>query len=251
MDTLRDIKMGNELNFFGHIVAPDIRMLHDMDGVLYDMEWFRTAKDTELYYMYRDMYRNEKEHEAIKSQHLRYDITIIPPQMLGKEYVKTAGHYHPNVPGASTSYSELYQVLEGEANYLFQKMAGESVEDVAIINAKAGDIVVVPPGYGHITINSSNKTLKMANWVCSDFSSMYHPIKEHAGAAYYLLEKGYVPNPKYTKIPAIRYLKPAEASMLGLAKGEDMYNLISDLSKLDFLKNPHLYSAMFSKVLAK
>jgi hypothetical protein len=125
------------------------------------------------------------------------------------------------------------------------------VEDVAIIYAKAWDIVVVPPGYGHITINSSNKTLKMANWVCSDFSSMYHPIKEHAGAAYYLLEKGYVPNPKYTKIPAIRYLKPAEASMLGLAKGEDMYNLISDLSKLDFLKNPHLYSAMFSKVLAK
>ncbi len=237
--------MGNELNFFGHVVSPDIRMLYDMNGVLYDTEWFQTAKNTELYYMYRDMYRNEKEHEAIKSQHLRYDITIIPPQMLGKEYVKTAGHYHPNVPGAPTSYSELYQVLEGEADYLFQKMNGETLEDVVCIKAIAGDIVIVPPGYGHVTINSSNKTLKMANWVCNDFSSMYQPIKEHAGAAYYLLKNGYVPNSKYTKIPAIRYLKPTDASILGLAKGEDMYNLINDLSKLDFLKNPHLYDTMY------
>ncbi|MGD9779345.1 glucose-6-phosphate isomerase family protein [Methanomethylovorans sp.] len=242
--------MGKELNFFGHIKKPDIRMLHDMDDVLYDTEWSRTAKNTELYYMYRDLYRNEKEHEAIRSQQLRYDITVIPPQMLGKEYVKTAGHYHPNVPGAHVSYAELYQVLEGEANYLLQRMTEENVEDVVVVEAKAGDIIMVPPGYGHITINSSAKTLKMANWVCSEFSSMYDPIKEHSGAAYYLLGTGYVGNPEYTNIPPIRYLKPTDPSMLGLAKGEDMYNLVSDLSKLDFLKNPHLYSAMFSKLLA-
>ena len=243
--------MGKELNFFGHIKKPDIRMLHDMDEVLYDMEWGRTAKNTELYYMYRDLSRNEKEHEAIKSKKLRYDITVIPPQMLGKEYVKTAGHYHPNVPGASVSYAELYQVLEGEANYLLQRMEGGSIEDVVVVEAKAGDIILVPPGYGHITINSSDKVLKMANWVSGEFSSMYEPIKEHAGAAYYLLEKGYVPNPKYTKAPPIRHLKPADASILGLAKGEDMYNLVNDLGKLDFLKSPQLYSEMFSKVLAK
>lgn len=243
--------MGKALNFFGHVKEPDIRMLHDMNGVLYDLEWGRTAEDTELYYMYRDMYRNETEHEAIKSRHLRYDITIIPPQMLGKEYVKTAGHYHPNIPGASISYAELYQVLEGEANYLLQRMDGESVEDFVVVKAKAGDIVLVPPGYGHITINSSDKILKMANWVCSDFSSMYEPIKEYSGGAYYLLEEGYVPNPKYTNVPAIRYLKPTDPSLIGLAKGEDMYNLVNDLNKLDFLKNPHASIVMFSKVLER
>ncbi|MGB3907317.1 MAG: glucose-6-phosphate isomerase family protein [Methanomethylovorans sp.] len=242
--------MGNELNFFGHIRTPDIRMLHDIDDVLYDTEWSRTAKNTELYYMYRDLYRNEKEHEAIRSQHLRYDITVIPPQMLGKEYVKTAGHYHPTVPGASVSYAELYQVLEGKANYLLQRKSAKGIEDVVVVDAEAGDIVMVPPGYGHITINSSSETLKMANWVCSEFSSMYDPIKERSGAAYYLLGTGYVANPKYSDIPPIRYLKPIDPSILELAKGEDMYNLVNSLDKLDFLKRPHLYDAMFSNILS-
>ncbi|MBC7086071.1 MAG: glucose-6-phosphate isomerase [Methanomethylovorans sp.] len=243
--------MGKELNFFGHIVEPDIRMLHDMDDVLYDQEWARSAKDRELYYMYRDLYRNEKEHLSIKSHNLRYDITVIPPQMLGREYIKTAGHYHPNVPGTAVSYAELYQVLEGEANYLLQKMAEGKVADVVVIEAKAGDIILVPPGYGHITINASDKVLKMANWVCREFSSLYEPIKNHAGAAYYLLESGYVQNPKYPEVPPIRFLRPVDTLILGLAKCEDMYNLVSNLDRLDFLKNPHLYSSVFSELFEK
>ena len=39
------------------------------------------------------------------------------------------------------------------------------------------DKVLVPPGYGHITINRSNKTLKMANFVARNFSSLYDPIQ--------------------------------------------------------------------------
>ena len=108
---------------------------------------------------------------------------------------------------------------------------------------------MAPPGYGHITINSSSER-KMANWVCSEFSSMYDPIKERSGAAYYLLGTGYVANPKYSDIPPIRYLKPIDPSILELAKGEDMYNLVNSLDKLDFLKRPHLYDAMFSNILS-
>ena len=29
---------------------------------------------------------------------LRYDITVIYPGLIGSEYVKTLGHYHPKVP---------------------------------------------------------------------------------------------------------------------------------------------------------
>ena len=42
--------------------------------------------------------------------------------MLGSEYVKTVGHYHPPVPGTDVSYPEIYQVLDGSATYLLQKV---------------------------------------------------------------------------------------------------------------------------------
>lgn len=241
--------MTKELNFNGKIQTPDVRMLHDMNDVMYDSKWSSSAENKELYYMYRDLYKNEKDHEKIESKQLRYDITIIPPQTLGEEYVKTAGHYHPNVPEHHISYAEVYQVLEGEAVYLLQKASEDAIEDVIVVEAKAKDIVVIPPDYGHITINKSDKELMMANWVSREFSSMYTTIKEHAGGTYFLLKDGYKQNPKYTNLPAIRYMKPTDPKMMGLKQNEDMYELINNIEKLDFLNNPQNYVDFFKNVL--
>jgi len=79
---------------------PDIRYLNDMKEVIYDKKWLKTAPNLVLYYMYRGIK---------KEGNLRYDITVIPSRMLGKEFVKTKGHEHIG------EYGELYMVLEGEA----------------------------------------------------------------------------------------------------------------------------------------
>ncbi len=183
----------NELEFGGKVKEPDVRMLRDMDDVLYDRRWAEGAEDQELYYMYRDLFLSRRDADLFVEEGIRYDITIIPPRMLGLEYVKTAGHYHPQVPGQSVTYPEVYEVLEGEATYLFQR---EDLSDVVVVRAMEGDKVVVPPGYGHITINESNKRLKMANFVARGFSSIYEPIKERGGGAYFLTEDGFVENPR-------------------------------------------------------
>ncbi|WMW22043.1 glucose-6-phosphate isomerase family protein [Methanolobus mangrovi] len=240
--------MGNELNFGGNLYRPDIRMLHDMDEVVYNQEWLRSQENIELYYMYRDLSRNESDHKKIVEHGLRYDITIIPPAMLGDEYVKTAGHYHPPVPGQDLSYAELYQVLEGEATYLLQKAEGDRVVDVIVCEAKAGDLALVPPGYGHITINTSGKRLKMANWVCRDFASLYDPIKKLFGGAYYLLTGGFEKNPDYGEVPDIRFIKPMDYPEAGLFCGNDMYEIVNDLNKLDFLVHPQDHMDIFGKI---
>lgn len=84
---------------------------------------------------------------------LRYDITVIPPAKLGKEYVKTVGHYHRKAPKVNVSYTEVYQVLEGSAIYFMQK-AGKKGRalDIAVVEAEIGDIVFIQSDYGHITI---------------------------------------------------------------------------------------------------
>ena len=86
--------------------VPDVRTLYDMREVIADKQWLKTAENFELYYMYRELARSKEELELMQEFGLRYDITVIPPAKLGKEYIKTAGHYHPKIPKADISYSE-------------------------------------------------------------------------------------------------------------------------------------------------
>lgn len=170
-------------------VDPNIRYIKDLENVLYDKEWFQNQENFEAYYMYRGI----KEEKG-----LRYDITIIPFRMFGKEFPKTKGHYHPK------QYGEIYTVLEGKAFYLLQK---KDLSDVFVVKADKGDFVVIPPEYGHITINPGNKELKMANWVSPNFESEYSEIEEKNGASYFYTTNGWIKNTNYKNISNLRFEK--------------------------------------------
>jgi glucose-6-phosphate isomerase len=208
-----------------------IRMLFDMKDVVYDKEWMSGQKNIPLYYMYRDVSFSESDARRIKAYHLRYDITVIPPRNLGIEYVKTYGHYHP-LASAGLTYPEVYEVIEGEADYLLQKRDDDKIIDVVVIKAKKGDKVLIPPNYGHVTINPSNKRLKMANLVSRDFSSVYEPIKEKGGAAYFELTSGFTWNENYEDLPEIRFIESTFD-----APG-NIYDLIDEPNKLAYLVDP-------------
>ncbi|MDI6811631.1 MAG: glucose-6-phosphate isomerase family protein [archaeon] len=235
-----------ELTFGKRTFFPDVRKLEEMKEVVCDKQFLARANmDMELYYMFRDVSRDEEDAKEIEERGLRYDITIIPPNTLGLEFVKTAGHYHPYLQGSNLTYPELYEVLEGEAHYLLQrreeKQGIETITDVVVVEAKSGDKVLIPPNYGHVTINPSESRLKMANWVARAFSSIYEPIKRKGGAAYFELTTGeFIKNERYEEVPAIRYAKPADIEVKGieLNKKVAMYELLKHPEKLDFLIQP-------------
>ncbi len=202
-------------------------------------------EDFDAYYMFRDVYYSRQDREKIREKELRYDITVIPPNNIGGEYIKTYGHYHPEVE-KGLSYTEIYEVLEGSALYLLQKEENDTVTDVVVVEASQGDKVVIPPNYGHVTINPSNKLLKMANWVHRDFSSDYKPFESRRGACYYLTHEGWVKNETYSKTPTLRFVQP-NSKPLGLKKSEEMYKLVKDLDKLEFLWVPSQYKQLFEE----
>ncbi|NYT02456.1 MAG: glucose-6-phosphate isomerase [Methanosarcinales archaeon] len=220
-----------------------------MSEVLYDQEWLKGQENLELYYMYRDLYLSRADRDRLLEHDLRYDITVIPPRTLGSEYVKTAGHYHPLVPGQSVSYPEIYEVLEGEALYLLQN---EDASDVVAVKATAGDKVLIPPGYGHITINPSNKRLKMANFIARSFSSNYGPIKERKGAAYYCTTQGYVRNREYPSPGDLRQASPLAREKLrelGMSRSREMYSLVREPHRLEMLTSPQKHAGLFADAL--
>jgi glucose-6-phosphate isomerase len=229
-------------------VRPTVRMLFEMKDVIYDKEWLSRASNFELYYMYRELSLSKNDAITMREHGLRYDITVIPPRMLGCEFVKTAGHYHPKVPGTDITFPEMYEVLSGEANYMMQRSEGDRIKDVIMIKAKQGDIVVIPPGYGHLTINASNRILKMANWVATDFLSIYSPMKEKRGGAYYQLQQGMIKNPCYDHVPEMRFFRPTNLKELGLTRNKEMYGLVRDIRKLEFLTRPQDYGSLFEEI---
>jgi len=172
---------------------PDIRFLNDMKKVLYDREWAKTAPNLELYYMYRGLKKKDG---------LRYDITIIPPRMLGKEFVRTKGNRN------SKNFPELYTVLEGKAIFLIQRSKGEIIQDLSAIIAEKGDWIKIPSKYAVITINPSRKNLKLGNWVSEKNKNIYKELEEMQGACYFYTKAGWVKNKNYEKIPKIRFQKP-------------------------------------------
>jgi len=171
---------------------PDIRKLKDMEDVLLNKEVAKSNPEQEIYYMYRGL----KEENG-----LRYDITVIPPFLMGEEYVKTKGHFH------CADYGEIYTVIKGEAVFLMQK-GKDSIEDIYAVKAKAGQSVIIPSGYAHVTINASNETLELANWVSVECASDYDTIKEKKGAGYFYTIKGWIKNTNYKNTPEMRFEEP-------------------------------------------
>lgn len=179
---------------------PSIRTLGELLKVARSPD-LKVNTDEIAYWMYRDI--AFQEHRSLIEKYcVRFDITVMRAFMLGDEYGKTSGHYHPN------HYPEIYGVLHGKAIYISQKSSNEDPLKVEIFTAtetKTGELWVSPPLHGHITINKGPETLVMANWVSNNFQSLYGPIETARGAAYHLIKTEnnarWVPNHAYKSIP--------------------------------------------------
>jgi aryl-alcohol dehydrogenase-like predicted oxidoreductase/oxalate decarboxylase/phosphoglucose isomerase-like protein (cupin superfamily) len=195
----------------------------------------------------------------------RFDITVMRPGAFGKdnELLHTSGHYHK-----PKWKPEIYQVVYGKAAYLLQKTReplesdGVSmpmdIEKAIMVEAEAGEPVVILPGYGHVTTNLSlNRPLVMVNWLTWDQSSQYGAfirgtkdgkgnIIGVGGGSWYAVEENgnvaYKPNPnvgmhpgQYHHIPDLEIVKPAAlVKSLGLKKDVPIYSIVND--KDAFLK---------------
>ncbi len=223
----------------GSVFKGTPRLIEELLPVLYDPR--SIAQDLlkkPLYYMFRDVARNS-DRSLFERFNLRYDITVIAPQPLGKEHPKTMGHYHPEALNG-LSYMEVYEVLYGKAHYLLQRKTREKgVDRVVLIEAKPGDVVVIPPNYGHVTINPSSEILVMSNLVARGFKSIYDEYLEKHGAAYYeLIDGSLVFNERYSpRVELERFSAPSGEFLLNLQS--DLYaSFVEEPNRFRFLTDP-------------
>jgi glucose-6-phosphate isomerase len=199
------------------------------DDKLSDFEKEETA-----YLMYRGICKTS-DRERLSSKNLRFDLTVIMPGKIGGEYIKTFGHFHPKKPGTAVEYPEYYFVAHGKARFLLQ-----NGEDVITAEINAGSGIIIPPGYGHVTINETSEPIVMANWIANDFASDYSEYESSHGAAFNRIESAGAPEwvkngenqpsnaPKDTKVIS---------TILEPMANKPIYSAL-DTIDLDFLANP-------------
>ncbi len=232
---------------------PAVRCRIDMQGILYDPE----AKElNELYYMYRGLSLAD-DSSSIKAAGLRYDITAIRPGTISGEFVKTVGHYHPEKTGTGFTWPEVYEVLFGRAHYLLQRHRPDrpdQLESVFLITARPGDKVLIPPGFGHITTNPGDDFLIMSNWVAEGFSSLYEPIKQMKGGAYFELKinevSEFIPNSHYPQLPLLKRCPVTPVEEFKLITGLPLYSVFKENNEVfRFLTHPEEYTEVFNNYL--
>ncbi|NLV28193.1 MAG: glucose-6-phosphate isomerase [Methanomicrobiales archaeon] len=222
---------------------PDIR---DCKELLSVMAEENCQCEGMAYEMFRGLSLNTNDKDWLSNNQIRYDITRIPGKIICGEWIKTKGHYHPSAPDGF-AYTEIYEVLEGEALYLLQK---QDLSDIILVRARTGDLVLIPPGYGHVTINPSNQTLLMANLVSSAFSSDYVPFEKMRGAAYYYYADGGVKkNKKYPEnLPPVREVTCHGKQLPLPFPQQNLYSCIGDEKSLKFLNKPGSFTEAYQKL---
>ncbi len=244
MDLSKTAGISVELNKDGTVSFPDVEnppipgIRHFSDAKRYYT--YGTAPNAQiLYRIYRDVCF-EEHREMIAGHDLRYDIVSMSPGKIGGEFIKTNGHYHPKADD-DEPYPEIYEVLHGSTVLLLQD---EHVADAIAIEAGVGAQILIPPGYGHITINPTDDYLVFCNVISSNFTSVYNMIEKRNGGVYYFIEdkgeKKWIKNPDYTKYPKLKHIEPGQMPIIVGLRGPLYTNLIEDPYRFACLNNPRL-----------
>ena len=226
----------DSLEFSGRRIKPSVRHLVEMVPVLAaPKKETALPSDAPTYYMYRDVAHFGK---------VRYDVTRILSLDLCGERNKTLGHVHPRSP-KGTPWSEVYEVLSGEAHFLLQKVSQLGVEDAVLLSAKKGECLLIPPGYGHVTINAGKRELVLGNLVSSGFDADYSGFLRLRGGCYYEMSDGkLVKNKNYGGDFELRQLRaPDFSSAFGsyapFKKG--LLAAVKDPGNIEFLRKPEMF----------
>jgi glucose-6-phosphate isomerase len=222
-----------------------------MDSLFKDTS--KNDLEENVYDVYRDICSVNND-MLLKQNKFQYDITVIHDGLVGSERKKTSGHFHGWNASGKHSYPEVYEVLSGTAIFVLQKSMNfdaadpskVQVDDILLVKVKSGQSIIVPPDYGHCSVNAGEGDLIFSNLAYKPCPVIYDAIRYHHGMSVYVEEQdgrlAYQKNMKYSNLPKIRFAKPKENGNLGIGFNHPIYKeFLKAPEKFDFLGHPDKY----------
>jgi glucose-6-phosphate isomerase, archaeal len=229
----------------------ETRRIGDLRAILHEPS--ALSDTTPVYWNYKLKDAGSAE-PVITELRLTFGLVCLPPLKIGREYVKTHGHYHSVMPGSEIAFPEVYTHFYGEI-YLYmqrrKKFTTIALDDCVIYRMIPGHSIMIPPGYAHILINPSSKPALTAGLYAREALHDYDPIRKTAGGAYYFIQQEaevkVIPNRRYPKPPPLREIVELNGTRFASPVGNQPLwsTFIQDPQSFAFITNPQLATLQF------
>lgn len=206
-----------------------------------------------VYNVYRRI-RFPDDENLLSEYDYQYDITVIMNGFIGGEYKKTSGHFHGFNPQRTNTYPEVYEVISGKALYILQKQDNfergfetTSPSEVIFALVEAGQSIIIPPNYGHCSINIGIGPMIFSNLAYKPCPVFYDSVKYYHGMSYYVLnDNGTLKaekNAHYSFVPKMKYAHVQENESLGIKFCKPIYQSFKqDPDAFNYLRDPDLHN---------
>jgi glucose-6-phosphate isomerase, archaeal len=227
--------------------TPELRHLNDIRASLKDP---KCDGPDPLYAIAMDVGRNVDAVE-LRSRMLLYGVVAYAKGRVGVEPVRSQGHVHAVAPHCGWSTPELVEIWEGKAIiYLQQKVADDAGLCVAI-EAKPGDVVVIPPAWAHCIINADTEREMVFGAFCDrEYGFEYAEIRRRGGLAWFA-EYGdgnrleWNPNPAYTD-STLEFRSARRYPEFHLDEKRPIYEqFTSDPGRFQWISAPGMFSELW------
>lgn len=165
---------------------PEKRLLKDIRASLAD----KSCSGPDVLYSIAMDVGKEKDRGAIVERNLLFGVVTYAKGCIGEEPVRSQGHIHSVSPSCHASTCEVYEIWDGEAVIYMQERGSDDAGRCYAIHAKAGDVVIVPPGWVHATINADiHRNMTFGAWCVRDYGFKYDEVRSHSGIAFFPIVK--------------------------------------------------------------
>jgi glucose-6-phosphate isomerase len=222
------------------------RFLDDVRATLADPA---ASGPEHLYTIYMDVCRAE-DHAALVDQSLLYGAVVYNHGLIGRERLRSQGHRHSRKPGTGLRYSEVYEFWAGHGHVYLQKECGPVVTRALLVPVGPGDKVIVPLGWVHLTVASTDEPLAFGAWCAREGKLEYDELRALGGPAHFVFADGdVVPNPRYEQVAAVEVVAPRDLPLLGVPYDLPIYrSWQEDRGRFEFLPRPELVEQAWAEL---
>lgn len=129
-----------------------------------------------LYVVYRHLYCDI----IPETLDIKFDITTLPPLDHRHALARTRGHFHISSGHPAVQYFDIYQVNYGKVAFVVHP-PHEEAQVVYVVIATPGDIIFIPPNFGHTLYNLSDTYVAVSNWCTRREHLNYDKVREFRG----------------------------------------------------------------------